>query len=180
MIDSILHLPLPVVEKIVRAGLIYFFLVAALRLTGKRALAQLSPLDFVVLLAVANAVQNGIIGDENSVTGGIIGAVTLFALNYVLGVSTFRSRTVRHALIGTPTDLVVDGLPREDAMARERMTLEDLRVAIERTGAAGLEEVDRCTILPSGNFIVTVKTPPERAVADEINAKLDRLIAKQP
>lgn len=65
-------LNLPVVEKVLRPVIIYLFLVASLRLAGKRELAQLNPFDFVVLMALSNTVQNGIIGDDNSVTGAMI------------------------------------------------------------------------------------------------------------
>src|SRR6266704_3289668 len=74
-------LALPVAEKMLRPIFIYFFLVIGLRLAGKRELAQLNPFDLVVLLTLSNTVQNAIIGDDNSITGGIIGAATLLAVN---------------------------------------------------------------------------------------------------
>src|SRR5436305_6091785 len=77
-------LAVPVVEKILRPILVYVFLIVALRLAGKRELAQLNPFDLVVLLTLSNTVQNAIIGNDNSVTGGIIGAMTLLIVNYVL------------------------------------------------------------------------------------------------
>lgn len=178
MAHDIFALPLPVLEKILRAGLIYFFLVVALRVSGKRELAQLSPLDFVVLLAVANAVQNGIIGKDDSLTGGIIGAITLFVLNYLVGFGTFRSKNLRHALLGTPTDLIVQGQIQFDSLKKEQMTIEDLRVAIERTGATNLDEVEGCTILPSGNFVVSLKPHLEQKHVAEIARKLDLLLAQ--
>jgi uncharacterized membrane protein YcaP (DUF421 family) len=76
-------LGLPVAEKILRPILVYGFLIVGLRLAGKRELAQLNPLDLVVLLTLSNTVQNAIIGDDNSVTGGIIGAATLLIVNYM-------------------------------------------------------------------------------------------------
>ena len=77
-------LALPVAEKILRPIVVYFFLVIGLRLAGKRELAQLNPFDLVVLLTLSNTVQNAIIGDDNSVTGGIIGAATLLLVNYLV------------------------------------------------------------------------------------------------
>ncbi len=77
-------LGLPIAEKIVRPILVYAFLIVGLRLAGKRELAQLNPFDLVVLLTLSNTVQNAIIGDDNSVTGGLIGATTLLVVNYVL------------------------------------------------------------------------------------------------
>ena len=86
-------LPVPVAEKILRALFVYLFLVIALRLAGKRELAQLSTFDFVVLLSVANAVQNGIIGNDDSITGAWIGAMTLFVANFALAFAIVRSRS---------------------------------------------------------------------------------------
>jgi len=74
LIESMFHLPLPVMEKILRPVIVYLFLVGFLRLFGKRELAQLNPFDLVVLLSLSNTVQNAMIGDDNSVTGGVIGA----------------------------------------------------------------------------------------------------------
>src|SRR3982750_994279 len=77
-------LAVPLAEKILRPVLVYAFLIVGLRLAGKRELAQLNPFDLVVLLTISNTVQNAIIGDDNSVTGGVIGAATLLILNYSL------------------------------------------------------------------------------------------------
>ena len=82
--SDMFHLGLPVLEKVLRPVLIYAFLVIGLRLAGKRELAQLNPFDLVVLLTLSNTVQNAIIGEDNSVTGGIIGATTLLAVNYLV------------------------------------------------------------------------------------------------
>src|SRR5690348_17247466 len=76
------HLGLPVAEKILRPIVVYVFLIVGLRLAGKRELAQLNPFDLVVLLTLSNTVQNAIIGDDNSVSGGLIGAATLLFVNY--------------------------------------------------------------------------------------------------
>src|SRR5918994_2440121 len=89
MWDSIFDLQLSVGEKVLRALLIYVFLVVALRVVGKRELGQANTLDLVVLLLVANAAQNGIIGNDVSVTGAVIGAVTLFAINEVVNRTTY-------------------------------------------------------------------------------------------
>jgi len=82
MWGDMFHLGLPVLEKVLRPVFVYVFLVGGLRLAGKRELAQLNPFDLVVLLTLSNTVQNAIIGDDNSVTGGLIGATALLALNY--------------------------------------------------------------------------------------------------
>src|SRR5271157_2459425 len=99
-------LNLPVLEKIARPILVYFALVVLLRVFGKRELAQLNPFDLVVLLSVSNTVQNAIIGDDNSITGGLIGALALFAINYLVVRFVFRHKTLDQLLEGTPTVLI--------------------------------------------------------------------------
>ncbi len=84
MFSSMFHLPVPVLEKILRPVIVYVFLVACLRIFGKRELAQLNPFDLVVLLTLSNAVQNAIIGDDNSITGGLIGAFSLLIINWIV------------------------------------------------------------------------------------------------
>src|SRR2546428_12651352 len=84
VLQHMLHLGLPVAEKVLRPIVVYFFLIIGLRLAGKRELAQLNPFDLVVLLTLSNTVQNAIIGDDNSVTGGLIGAATLLIVNYAV------------------------------------------------------------------------------------------------
>src|ERR1700741_2534689 len=96
------HLPLPLMEKILRPVLVYLFLVGFLRLFGKRELAQLNPFDLVVLLSLSNTVQNAMIGDDNSVTGGVIGAFSLLTVNWILTGLLFRAPKVNHALEGSP------------------------------------------------------------------------------
>src|ERR671928_75246 len=101
MWHSMFHVDVSLAEKVVRPMLIYAFLVVALRVAGKREMAQLNSLDFVVLLAVANAVQNGIIGNDNSVTGGVLGASTLFLLNGLLAFALFHHARLRRLVEGS-------------------------------------------------------------------------------
>ena len=122
MWHDIFHLDVSVAEKLVRPILIYGFLAVALRLAGKRELAQLNSLDFVVLLAVANAVQNGIIGDDDSVTGGVLGASALFVFNGALAVVLFRRPKLRCLAEGTPRTLVSMGVVDLGALRKEGLT----------------------------------------------------------
>ena len=88
-------MPLPLLEKLLRPAIVYLALVVLLRIFGKRELAQLNPFDLVVLLSLSNTVQNAIIGDDNSVTGGIIGAFGLLAINWLVVRALFRSPNSR-------------------------------------------------------------------------------------
>ena len=109
MWNSIFVLGAPLVEKILRPVVVYFFLVVVLRVFGKRELAQLNPFDLVVLLSLSNTVQNAIIGNDNSLTGGVIGAFALLAMNYLVVRFLFRHRRLDQVFEGKPTMLIEHG-----------------------------------------------------------------------
>jgi uncharacterized membrane protein YcaP (DUF421 family) len=157
MWHDILQLDVSMVEKLVRPVLIYGFLVIALRLAGKRELAQLNTLDFVVLLAVANAVKNGIIGDDDSVTGGVLGASALFLLNGALAVVLFRRPKLRHLAEGTPRTLIHMGVVDHEALRKERLTEDQLMAAIATQGAGGLDDVAEAVLVPNGTIVTRMK-----------------------
>ena len=110
------------IEKILRPIIVYLFLVVLLRVFGKRELAQLNPFDLVVLLSLSNTVQNAIIGDDTSLTGGLIGAFTLCAVNYVVIRFLFKHRRLDQLLEGTPTVLIENGKPCPKGMSKEMLT----------------------------------------------------------
>ena len=118
MWKSIFGLGAPVVEKILRPMLVYLFLVVVLRVFGKRELAQLNPFDLVVLLSLSNTVQNAIIGNDNSLTGGLIGAFALLAMNYLVVRFLFRHRRLDQIFEGKPTTLIEHGKVMKDALAQ--------------------------------------------------------------
>src|SRR3954471_17973743 len=107
--NDMFTLTVPVLEKVVRPIIVYAFLVLLLRIFGKRELAQLNPFDLVVLLSLSNTVQNAIIGNDNSVTGGMIGAFSLLLVNYLVVRFLFRHRRIDQIVEGTPTVLVKNG-----------------------------------------------------------------------
>jgi len=152
-------LNLPLIEKILRPILVYFCLVILLRVFGKRELAQLNPFDLVVLLSVSNTVQNAIIGDDNSVTGGLIGAVSLFAMNYVVVRFLFRHRRLDQILEGSPTTLVSGGKIVEQNLAKELLTTSELSAVVHKQGFDSLRDIDSCVLEPGGNFFIKAKTP---------------------
>src|SRR6201996_766692 len=137
-------LGIPVLEKILRPLLVYLFLIVALRLAGKRELAQLNPFDLVVLLTLSNTVQNAIIGDDNSVTGGVIGAFTLLAANWALMWFLYRAPKVDAALEGSPTTLIKSGTVDEAALRAERITHEELISILNKNGFDNPAEVETC------------------------------------
>lgn len=176
MWNAMFDLHLSLGEKVIRAVVIYLFLVIALRLVGKRELSQLNTLDFVVLLAVANAVQNGLIGADNTVTGAVVGAVVLFAVNSALAWVLFRNARLQRVVEGTPTELIRDGRILEDALDREELTRDDLLVEIQSAGADTFEEVQSASLLPNGKVIVVQKEVNQASVQyDDLRARLDHL-----
>jgi len=154
MWQHLFDLQLSVGEKILRALLIYVFLVLMLRLVGKRELGQSNTLDLVVLLLVANAVQNGIIGDDVTVTGAAIGALTLFAINEIFSRAAYGSSLVSRVLEGNPSTLIEKGKPLPKALFRSGISLPELRAMARRQGFADLGEVH--TAILETNGIVTM------------------------
>jgi uncharacterized membrane protein YcaP (DUF421 family) len=159
MLDSMFHLPLPLLEKIVRPMIVYVFLVAFLRVFGKRELAQLNPFDLVVLLSLSNTVQNAIIGNDNSVTGGVIGAFSLLAINWVLTRLLFKLPKVDEALEGTKTVLIKKGVVDQEALKKETMTEQELLSVVHKQGLNYFSEVETCALEPNGSFYVEAMTP---------------------
>jgi uncharacterized membrane protein YcaP (DUF421 family) len=166
----------PLEEKLVRPVLVYVFLVIFLRIFGKRELAQLNPFDLVVLLSLSNTVQNAIIGDDNSVSGGLIGAFALMSVNYLVVRFLFKHRRLDQILEGKPAVLIEDGEIKKRALAKELLTRSELMTVLHRQGFTKVADVHRCVIEPGGGFYIQGKEPPtsDRQHA-ELLAKLDAL-----
>ena len=172
-----LHVPVPLLEKILRPIVVYASLILLLRIFGKRELAQLNPFDLVVLLSLSNTVQNAIIGDDNSLSGGILGAVSLLAANWGLNRLLFNFPKLNSLLQGSSTVLVRDGEMNEEAMKKEILTREELVEVLHKQGVRGLSDVKEATLEPGGTFYVeTMKDSFPRTRHEEVLAKLDELM----
>src|SRR6059058_2753029 len=125
-------LGIPVAEKVLRPLAVYLFLVLALRLAGKHQLAQLNPFDLVVLLSLSNTVQNAIIGEDNTVSGGIIGAFTLLLVNYVVVRFLFGHRRLDQIVEGKSAVLMKEGRVCKDQLAKELITIAELQTVVRR------------------------------------------------
>src|SRR5690242_11153060 len=153
MIWSDLIVPgVPLIEKIVRPLIVYAALILMLRLFGKRELAQLNPYDLVVLLTISNTVQNAIIGNDNSVLGGLIGAATLLVVNYLVVRFVYFHESLDRMIEGSPDTLIENGRIREDRLKKELITRSELEEAAHKQGFASLELID-CAILEPGGSI---------------------------
>ena len=159
MLESMFHPQLPILEKILRPMIVYIFLVAFLRIFGKRELAQLNPFDLVVLLSLSNTVQNAMIGEDNSVTGGLIGAFSLLLINWVLARLLFKMPKVNEALEGTKTVLISHGVVDQAALEKETLTELELRSVLHKQGIDDYSEVESCALEPNGTFYIESMKP---------------------
>jgi uncharacterized membrane protein YcaP (DUF421 family) len=159
MLDSMFHMQLPLLEKIIRPIIVYVVLIGFLRIFGKRELAQLNPFDLVVLLSLSNTVQNAIIGNDNSVSGGLIGAFSLLTINWLLTRLLFKEPRLEEILEGTKTEFIRDGRLDHAALKKEAMTELELLSVIHKQGLNEFSEVKICALEPNGTFYVEAKTP---------------------
>ena len=136
----------------------------ALRIFGKRELAQLNPFDLVVLLSLSNTVQNAIIGDDNSLLGGVIGAFALLVINYLVVRFLFRHRRLDQIFEGKPTTLIQNGCIVRNALAKELLTRSELMTVLHRQGFDSISEVEQCVLEPGGTFYIQRKMPPQDEV----------------
>jgi len=164
IIRDMFVLTLPIAEKVARPIIVYIALVVLLRIFGKRELAQLNPFDLVVLLSLSNTVQNAIIGDDNSVSGGIIGAFTLLGVNYVVVRFLFGHRRLDQIVEGKSAVLMKEGRVCKDQLAKELITIAELQTVVRRQGLEGLHEVETCVLEPGGGFVIKRKCPSDENV----------------
>ena len=172
-------LSLPIVEKILRPIVVYVFLIVGLRLAGRRELAQLNPFDLVVLLTISNTVQNAIIGEDNSITGGVIGAATLLIVNYGVVKFLYTHEKVDRLIEGDQCVLIENGVLNTDRLKLELITRSELETAAHKQGFASLDEIDRAVLDPGGGMSFSAKKPgPDTSRHEEIMARLDELSAQ--
>ena len=165
-----------IAEKVLRPVLVYLFLIVGFRLAGKRELAQLNPFDLVVLLTISNTVQNAIIGNDNSLLGGLVGAATLLVVNWLVVRWTFNHPRVERLVEGTPTVLVDRGVVHPEALARELVTVDELRTAARRHGLLSLDDAERVVLETGGTLTFVPKAETTRVRRhDEILARLDAI-----
>jgi len=169
-------LTIPVLEKILRPIIIYFALVIGLRLAGKRELAQLNTFDLVVLLTLSNTVQNAIIGEDNTVTGGIIGLATLLILNFFVVRLLYRNTKAEHFFAGSEEILIENGKVNTKALEHEALSLEELEIAAHKQGYASLKEVDKAILEAEGGISFIAKIPdPAEERQRELISRIEQL-----
>ncbi len=145
---------MPLWEFVVRAAVVYAFLLVLLRLTGKRQVGQLAPFDLVLLLVLSNAVQNSMNGGDNSLVGGLISAATLVGLNFALGYATFRSKRLEAIVEGRPELVVHNGKVLAEALTRAQLTHHELDSALRQAGCGSVSEVQAAVLENNGTITV--------------------------
>jgi uncharacterized membrane protein YcaP (DUF421 family) len=170
-------LGLPLLEKILRPVIVYAFLVVSLRLSGKRELVQLNPFDLVVLLTLSNTVQNAIIGDDNSVSGGLIGATSLLVINYLVVRFLYDHRKLDQLVEGKADVLIEDGKVKAARLKKELITMAQLTAAARKQGFESLAEVQQCVLEPGGTLTFVGKKPGTEDVRhQELVDRMEKLM----
>ena len=148
-------------QIVLRTGVIYLLVLIGVRLSGKREVGQMTPFDLIVLLTISNVLQNAMIGSDNSLGGGLIGAATLLVLNGVLARVTFRFPHLARVMEGTPTTLIENGHIVEPNLRREVMTLEELQRALRKHELDwdDLPRVEHAQLELDGTVTIHLKKP---------------------
>jgi uncharacterized membrane protein YcaP (DUF421 family) len=181
LIVNLLHfgasdLTISVLEKIIRPAAVYLFLVVALRAVGKRILAQLNPFDLVVLFTLSNTVQNAIIGNDTSLSGGIIGAVALLGINAILVRLYYRGAGVEHKMLEDEDIYLIRGHQlQEQELRKLHINLGELTARAHERGFDDLHEVETAVLYPNGTIYMRGNAPSDSVRLDEILRELQAL-----
>jgi uncharacterized membrane protein YcaP (DUF421 family) len=162
-----LSIAVPIWELIVRATIVYLFLLAILRMSGKRQIGQLAPFDLVLLLVLSNAVQNSMNAGDNSLVGGLVSAATLVGLNYAVGYATYRNKKMEALIEGRPEVIIHNGKVYEEAIRRANLTHHELTAALRRAGCGCAAEVQ--TAILENNGSISVVPRPRSDVTDALD-----------
>jgi len=172
---------LPAAEKVIRTVVVYALLVVLFRFTGKRGLASMNTFDVIVVFLLGNVVQNAIIGADDSVVGGMIGAVTLVLVNVAVNRLIVLSRPVERVLEGTPTAVITDGHVVGRALRRLGLRRSELEHAVRLQNGDDIAQVDHGSLEPGGQLVLTLKAGEQGATKEDVSAlqaQLDRIEAQ--
>ncbi|MGZ4055366.1 MAG: DUF421 domain-containing protein [Bacteroidia bacterium] len=141
-------------EIILRSAAVYLCIVVFIRIFGKKELSQLSITDLVFILLISNAVQNAMVGNDSTLSGGLIAAVTLFSLNSIIRFLVFKFKPVQNFLEGEAIILIYKGTVLEKNLKKERITMEELKSTVREHGVEKISEVDLAVLEMDGNISV--------------------------
>ncbi|MEN9697764.1 MAG: hypothetical protein RLZ56_1185 [Bacteroidota bacterium] len=144
----------PIAEIILRTLAVYVFMIVAIRIFGKKELAQLSVIDLVFILLISNSVQNAMVGPDTSLDGGLIAAGALFLANFTLKQILYRNTKINKLLQGEPILLIYDGEANIENCKKAEITIEELEAAVREHGARDIQKVDLAVLEVDGNISV--------------------------
>ena len=144
-------------EIVLRVAIVYIVILIGIRLSGKREIAQMTPIDLVLLLLIANAVQNAMTGPDTSVIGGLVAAGTLLLLNVVFSRLLWKHKTLRHFVEGIPTVLIHNGKILHANLDKEKISSEELQQALREHGVADVADVSVAMLEIDGSISVLKK-----------------------
>ena len=137
-----------------RSLAVYFFIIIAIRIFGKKELAQLSVIDLVFILLISNAVQNAMIGPDTSLLGGIVGASALFLTNFILKKVLYKDKKLSELLEGKAVLLIYKGVIQKHNLERAQISLEELEAAVREHGVLDIQKVDLGMLEADGNISI--------------------------
>ncbi|MDO5619017.1 DUF421 domain-containing protein [Kocuria sp.] len=178
MWSDLMSMQIPPTDKIIRTVVVYLFIALLIRVAGKRLMAQMNSLDLVVVLLLSNVVQNAIIGPDNSLLGGLVGAVVLVFTNFMLERATHQWPAFGRFLEGKSTQLVTDGDLDRAAMMRLGLNLQEINAALRHQGADDVSEVRSASLAPGGGVVVTLRHQDQNASIGDLEAAMAQLHAK--
>jgi len=167
----------PVAEKVIRTVLVYALLLLLFRVAGKRGLANLNTFDFVVIFLLSNVVQNAVIGADNSLLGGVIGAVTLVVVNAAVTGWLARDSRAERLLEGTPTTVIEDGRLLPGVLRKLSLRSGEIERAVRLQNGDDVGDVAQGSLGPDGQFVITLKPSEQNATRGDVEALEARLAA---
>ncbi len=170
--NNLIALEIPAIEKIIRPIVVYLVVLAFFRIFGRRELAQLNPMDLAVLLLLAAALENAIIGDDHSLIGGIYGAAALLGINWLVNATSYRVPWLDKLIQGEPKVLIDKGALDEEVRRSEKLSDSDVDEALHREGIEQLDEVRKAYLEPSGQLTMI---PEDDRRIDELMERLARI-----
>lgn len=175
MWHELLTVQIPVLDKILRTVLVYALIVVIFRIIGKTAISSTNTMDFVVMFLLSNVVQNAIIGDDDSLLGGVIGAVTLVVVNQAVDRLAYRDKRFRHLVEGRPTVVVREGRVDEAALRRLGIRHAELDHAVRVQNGDTTDQVWSGVVEPGGQLVLDIRPADQAATQADVQAMTERL-----
>jgi uncharacterized membrane protein YcaP (DUF421 family) len=178
MWQDLFSVQIPIIEKVLRTIATYAVVLLIIRLIGKRSVAAMSTMDFVVTILLSNVVQNAVIGPDNSWWGGMIGAVTLVGVNALVDWGAYRSDRIRRWVEGKPVQVIVDGEPQTEQLHRIGLRVDELDRSVRLQQGDSIDEVALATLQPGGQLVIDLKPDDQSASYGDVRdltARLDRI-----